>query len=252
MDPLFTQLGRFGGAHLRNHHLHFTYGTNIGRPGCPIRTCGIAWRPLLPPVVPSLWQCCNAARAADNAPFTTVANWTAYGTAEHEGQVYGQKDREFLRLIDLPSRTSQTLELALSGAGTRTVEAFRARGWSMRDAGEVTTSFGRYRDYVVHSRGELSAAKHAYVATRSGWFSDRSVCYLAAGRPVILQDTGFGELLPTGRGLLAFATPEEAVECIERVNANYRAHCLAARRLAIDFLHFRTVLTPVVEAALSG
>jgi hypothetical protein len=253
MDPLFTQLGRFGGPHLRDHHLHFTYGTNVGRPDCSIPTCDLEWRALYPPVVPSLWWCCSSATraAVEAAPFTTVANWTAYGAIEHEGQVYGQKDQEFLRFMDLPSCTSQTLELALSGAEERTVEAFRARGWSVRDAGELTTRFGRYRDYVACSRGELSTAKHAYVATHSGWFSDRSVCYLAAGRPVILQDTGFGQSLPTGRGLLAFTTLEEAVECIERVNADYQAHCSAARQLASDFLHFRKVLGPVLEIALS-
>jgi hypothetical protein len=251
MDPLFTQLGRFGGAYLRNHHLHFTYGTNIGRPGCSIPTCGLDWRPLFPPVVPSLWQGSETTGPSDDAPFTTIANWTAYGAVEHEGQVYGQKDQEFLRLINLPSRTSQTLELALSGAGMETVAAFRAAGWWTRDAGDVTTSFERYREYVMRSRGELSAAKHAYVATHSGWFSDRSVCYLAAGRPVILQDTGFGDLVPTGCGVLAFSTAEEALDCIERINKDYQTHCSAARRIAKDAFDFRAVLPPLLDAALS-
>jgi hypothetical protein len=139
------------------------------------------------------------------------------------------------------ARHTDTLRLTAAYSG----------GWSVRDAGEVTTRFGRYRDYVACSRGELSAAKHAYVATHSGWFSDRSVCYLAAGRPVILQDTGFGQSLPTGRGLLAFSTLAEARDCIERVNADYQAHCSAARQLASDFLHFQKVLGPVLEIALS-
>jgi hypothetical protein len=253
MKPIFRLISRRKQPLDRKSHNLRLIAKSGGQPDCSIPTCDLEWRALFPPVVPSLWRCCSSATraAVETAPFTTVANWTAYGAVEHEGRFYGQKDREFLRFMDLPSCTSQTLELALAGAEASTIEAFRARGWSIRDAGEVTTRFGRYRDYVACSRGELSAAKHAYVATHSGWFSDRSVCYLAAGRPVILQDTGFGQSLPTGRGLLAFTTLEEALDCIERVNADYQGHCSAARQLASDFLHFQKVLGPVLEIALS-
>ncbi|HXG11664.1 MAG TPA: hypothetical protein VNK04_18055 [Gemmataceae bacterium] len=262
LDPLFTQVEHFGARVLPDYHTHFSYGANIGRPGCTIPTRGVCWLPTVPPVVPELW------RKRDDPPhpplsprggegrvrgtgeaFTTVANWSAYGAVTYEGEHYGQKDEEFLRLLDLPRRTPQQLELALAG-GHEVRERLRAAGWSVRDAAEVSDCVASYVAYISGSRGEFSAAKHAYVKTRSGWFSDRSVCYLAAGLPVILQDTGFRDWLPVGRGVLAFSSMEEAVASIAKVNADYPAHCRAARELAERVFDYRTVLPRLLERSL--
>jgi hypothetical protein len=154
-----------------------------------------------------------------------------------------------MRLLDLPTRVSWPLELALGG-GYEVRDRLRASGWRVRDAEEVSVDVSSYREYIVRSRGEFSAAKNAYVKTRSGWFSDRSVCYLAAGLPVIVQDTGFGDWLPTGQGVLAFSTVEEAVDCLERVDADYAAHRRAAHALAERHFDYRVVLPRLVEIAL--
>jgi hypothetical protein len=249
MDPFFTQVAQFGAKVLGDYHVHFSYGANIGRPGCTVPTCGIDWNPAAPPVVPEVWG--HAEPRAD-APFTTVANWSSYGGLTYEGEHYGQKDEEFLRLLDVPRRTAQRLELAISG-GQDVRGRLRAAGWSVRDAGEeVSTDVPTYRNYIRNSRGEFSAAKHAYVKTRSGWFSDRSVCYLAAGLPVVLQDTGFSDWLPTGRGVLAFATPDGAVDCLDRLNADYAAHRRAAREVAERLFDYRVVLPRLLQRAGIG
>jgi hypothetical protein len=249
MDPLFTQAGQFAAALLDRHDVHFSYGANIGRPGCSVPTAGVDWIATVPPVVTDIWG--EAAPAAD-APFTTVASWNAYGEVVLDGERYGQKDVEFLRLIDVPSRTSQRLEVALSSADDATRARLRAAGWAVRDAGsEVSFDVAAYQSYLRASRGEFSVAKHAYVKTRSGWFSDRSVCYLAAGLPVVLQDTGFSEWLPTGRGVLAFNTADEAVECLTAVNAGYTAHRAAARELAHGVFGHDVVLPRLMSIALS-
>ena len=249
MDPVFTQLGHFGGALLAEHDTHFSYGANIGRPGCGIPTAGVAWRATAPPVVPELW---TAGPAPPGARFTTVANWWAYGAARQGDVLYGQKNKEFLRLGALPARVPQTLELALAGAGPAVVRRLTTAGWAVRDALEVSGDVDAYQSYIRGSRGEFSVAKHAYVVTRSGWFSDRSVCYLAAGRPAILQDTGFGDWLPTGQGVLAFSSPQAAAACIRRVDADYAAHCRAAREIAEQVFSYRHVLPALLAVALDA
>jgi hypothetical protein len=250
MDPFFTQVGKFGAEALQDHHFHFSYGANIGRGECTVPTGGVHWLPTHPPVVTDLWE--GAPEPSLDAPLTTIANWSAYGAVTYAGERYGQKDEEFLRLIDLPRRTAQPLELALSGAAGEVVEQLRARGWSVRNAAEVSTEVPAYRSYIAGSRGEFSAAKHAYVKTRSGWFSDRSVCYLAAGRPAVLQDTGWSDWLPTNEGAVAFSTPDEAAGALERVNQNYAAHCGAARRIAEQTFSYRVTLPPLLDQALGG
>jgi hypothetical protein len=250
MDPFFTQVGRFGAWLLADHHVHFSYGANIGRPGCAIPTAGVDWLPTVPPVVADLW---HGPGGATNGKFTTVANWSAYGGVIHNGERYGQKDEEFLRVLDLPKRTTQPLELVLAGVPDDVARNLREAGWSVRGAGEPEgTEVPAYRSYIRASRGELSAAKHAYVKTRSGWFSDRSVCYLAAGRPVVVQDTGFGDWLPTGRGVFAFSTVEEAADRLERVNAAYDRHSRAAREIAEQVFAHDVVLPNLLDAALRG
>lgn len=252
MDPLFTQLGRFGAEALDEYHAYFSYGANIGRPGCSVPTRGVNWLPTVPPVVSALWEpaSLHVEQEGVDQAFTTVANWSAYGAVSYQGEHYGQKDEEFLRLVGLPSCTSQRLELALSGASTEVMELLRGAGWSVRDAAEVSTDMPGYHAYITGSLGEFSAAKHGYVKTHSGWFSDRSVCYLAAGRPAVLQDTGFSDWLRTGWGVLAFSSFEEAAAAIERVNADYSAHRRAAREIAERTFSHDVVLPRFLDGLL--
>jgi hypothetical protein len=244
MDPLFTQAGRFGQA---DYDVHFSYGANIGKSHCRVPTAGVEWLPTVPPVVPELW---DAQPPHRHLPLTTVANWTAYGGIEHCGAWYGQKDREFERLRDLPARVPVRLELALSGESAQARKRFTGSGWDVRDAGEVTVSLPTYRGYIAGSQAELSAAKHAYVVTRSGWFSDRSVCYLAAGRPVIVQDTGIGAWLDTGVGVVTFDDVEAAADEVQRVTRELPKHSIAARTLALEVFDYRVVLPRLLERAL--
>jgi len=249
MDPLFTQVGHFAGDSLPEHDTYFTYGTNVGQPGCSVPTGNLEWIATVPPVVCDIWR--NAASEDLEADrFTTVAHWTAYGSVTYEGERFGQKDEEFLRIVDLPRRVSRPLEIAVSGIGEADRERLLGGGWSLREAAEISGMPDDYRAYLADSLGEVSAAKNAYVKTRSGWFSDRSVCYLAAGRPVVLQETGFRDWAPIGVGLLTFETADDAAECIEAVVSDYQKHRRAAAELADRIFSHDVVLPRLVELAV--
>ncbi|MBD2247166.1 hypothetical protein [Nostoc sp. FACHB-888] len=258
MDPFFTQIGTFAAEGRNEYHAYFSYGVNIGQPNCGIPSDGIKWLPTVPPVVPEIWNPIlipkDSCEERVDLPFTTIANWNAYGGVTYKGEHYGQKDQEFMRLLELPSYCSQKLELALAGKDAEIAEvakSLQAAGWLIRDGKEISANLSTYITYLTGSRGEFSVAKQAYVKTRSGWFSDRTVCYLAAGRPAILQDTGFSDWLPTGQGVLAFSCLQSAVSCIERVNTNYQAHCQAAVELAEQFFSYKVVLPKLLETVLT-
>jgi hypothetical protein len=220
------------------YDFYYTNGANVGTDRCSAPTAGKQWRPLFNPVHVDLFAC-NA--APPDAPFTTVMNWQAHQPLRFRGVVYGQKDVEFEKFIDLPQRTAVPLEVAVSGQIPR--QQLLQCGWRLRSAHEVTNSFDSYRDYIRGSRGEFSVAKHVYVATNSGWFSDRSAVYLASGRPVILQATGFEAHLPCGRGLFAVGTPEEAAAALEEVSRDYDRHAAWAREVAREHLETNKVLS---------
>lgn len=246
-DPVFTQIGGHGlGGPFSRYHALFTYGENVHRPGCEMPDGGVRWLPTRQPVVLDLWPVRTAERCA---PFTTVMNWAAYGDREHEGRVYGQKDREFEPFFSLPRETGEAMELAISAPTTvrkRLVEG----GWRLSDPLEVTRDPWAYQRYVGASRAEFSVAKHGYVSTRSGWFSERSAAYLASGRPVVVQNTGFSDFLPCGEGLLAYRTPDEAVAAIRQLGEYYDPHCRAARAVAEEHFDARRVLTDLLERSL--
>lgn len=248
MDPFFTQIGRFAAESLAEHHTCFTYGTNVGRRECLIPTGGRAWHPTVPPVVLDLWPYGQEPDAI--AAFTTVASWSAYGALEYDGERYGQKDVEFERVLDLPGRTSTPLEMALAGAGRSVRARLREAGWRLRDAHEVSLTLEAYRAYIIGSLGEFSVAKEAYVKTRSGWFSDRSVCYLAAGRPAVVQDTGLRPWLKTDCGVLTFSTVDEAAAALDSIRRDYARHSKAARSLARGVFGHDVVLPRLIERAL--
>ena len=249
MDPVFTQLGSFAHPRLDCYDVLFTYGANIGREGCAVPTGGFDWRPLRPPVVLNVWGGSGRVDRID-APWTTVAHWNAYGEVEHEGETYGQKDVEFMRLIHLPRRTSHRLEVAVSGEAP--LEQLEANGWRVADPLAISRDPWRYRDYIRSSHGEFTVAKQAYVKARSGWFSDRTASYLASGRPVVVQDTGIAGDLPTGYGLVVFETVEEALAGLDAIEASYEGHCRAAREVAETYFDADVVLTGLLEEALGS
>ena len=246
-DPVLTQIGGFGlGGPFSRYHALFTYGANVHQPGCEMPTGGFRWLPTRQPVVLDLWPTAAADRFA---PFTTVMNLTAYHDVEHEGRVYGQKDREFEPFFSFPLHTGQPMELAVN-TSVPVRERLLAGGWRLTDPLEITRDPWTYQRYIQASRAEFSVAAHAYVSTRCGWFSDRSAGYLASGRPVLLQDTGFSEWLRTGCGVISFRACEDATAGIEEINSRYEFHCRAARAVADEYFDARKVLSCLVEFAM--
>ena len=245
LDPAFNQLWHaVQGIDMRfDGHTHFaTVGLALGTPGCAVPTCGRDWIPTLPPVVLDRWP---VAEALERDALTTVANWRGYGSIEHEGVLYGQKAHSLRRLVDLPRRTPQRLELALAihEGEQPDLAALAEHGWRLVDPVEAAGTPERYRRFVQGSKAELGIAKSGYVASRCGWFSDRSACYLASGRPVIAQETGFSAHLPTGEGLFAFETAEDVLAAIDALRSGYERHRRAARALAEEHLDSDAVLT---------
>jgi hypothetical protein len=194
---------------------------------------------------------CGSPAPPSRSEFTTLTNWQVRGyDVEYQGEVYTwSKHHEYLKIIDLPRRTAAPLELAmgLSGASEEVRRRRRDNGWPVVDAYEMSLDPWPYRDYVRGPAAELSVAKDMVVRLRSGWFSERSACYLAAGRPVITQDTGFGRALPTGEGLFAFRTRDDILAAIDAVRADYARHSRAARAVAEEYFRAETVLARVLD-----
>jgi hypothetical protein len=181
--------------------------------------------------------------------FTTIANWRQSGKdIEWNGDTYlWSKHHEFLKFIDLPRRIPQPIEVALSQVDAEALRFLHAHGWRVLGATNLSRDIAPYREYILASRGEFTVAKDQNVRLRSGWFSDRSACYLASGKPVITQDTGFGNILPTGEGLFAFASMEELLAAFETVNAEYERHAHAAREIAEGYFKAETVLQTMMD-----
>jgi hypothetical protein len=232
---------------LASHTHHFSFGENLGAPDCGVPLERFTYRPTRQPVVLEWWSC----DVRSDGRFTTVATWRQAGRdVEWQGETYfWSKDREFRKVLEVPARTSQRLELALACDDAADLAALRLHGWDVVDALAFSTSIFPYRDYVVGSRGEFTVAKDQNVRLRSGWFSDRSACYLAAGKPVVTQDTGFGRVLPTGEGLFAFRTADEAVAALEAVAADYDRHARAAAEIAREFFAAERVVDAVATEA---
>jgi hypothetical protein len=245
LDPAFNQLwheaeGIDMGFDLHNRFA--TVGLELGEPGCELPTCGRRWIKTLPPVLLSHWP---RARELETDGFTTIGNWRGYGSIEWEGRRYGQKAHSLRKLLSLPELTPEQLVVALAihPEEERDFATLRNHGWKLDDPSEVAASPDRYAAFVRGSKGEIGIAKEGYVESGCGWFSDRSACYLASGRPVVAQETGFARHLPVGEGLLSFATAEEAAAAIAAVVGDYRRHADAARALAEDRFEARSVLS---------
>jgi hypothetical protein len=248
-DPVEVQVALGKGERgvtdfLAAHCAHFTWGLNYGNADCPLPVSGrFPFKHSPPVVVTDFWQP-NDLGPADT--FTTVGNWRqAYKQVVLDGETYHwSKHLEFLKFIDLPGRAAQKFELALSASSYDASDEalLRGHGWGVRDGLEVSGDLDTYHRYVSGSRGEFTVAKDQNVRLRSGWFSERSAQYLAAGRPVITQDTGFGSYLPTGEGLFAFETLGQIVEEVRAVNADYARHRRAALSLAREYFDYDVVL----------
>jgi len=251
-DPVQLQLELQHGLQetadfLEPHSAFFTFAENLDSPDCRLpRSDRFAFRPTRQPVVLDLWP--------DRSPqpadvFTTIGNWRQeWRDVTFEGRRYSwSKHQEFLSYLDLPERSGQAFELALGSCDETERRMLRQRGWRVRDGVEISQGIDRYRDYIGASRGEFTVAKEQNVRLRTGWFSDRSATYLASGRPVITQETGFGNVFPTGRGLFGFDSFEEAETAVEEVNGDYARHAGAAREIAREYFAHDVVLGRLLE-----
>jgi hypothetical protein len=255
-DPVELQIGLYEDNQeavefLKPHVAFFTWGLNYGRPDCQVPLPErFPFRPSCPVVVPDLWQ--PSYRNGEGQLFTTVGNWKQlWREVAFRGEVYQwSKHFEFLKFIDLPKRTSQPFELALSSGSMdqSDKQMLEEKGWKVRDALSFSGDLDAYRHYIAGSRGEFTVAKDQNVRLRSGWFSERSAQYLAAGRPVITQETGFSNTLPTGQGLFGFSTLDEILQAIERINSAYEQHCRAAATLTREYFSYDVVLPPLLTA----
>jgi hypothetical protein len=247
-DPVFTQIAAAGAGTqaFAPYHALFTYGENVHKAGCTMPTAGARWMPTRQPIVLDLWEPAPVERTAS---FTTVLNWTPVRDQVFEGRMYGQKDRAFEPFYDLPRRCGEPMEIAVNGPG-EVKQRLADGGWRLADPHLVTWNPRTYQRYLRDSRAEFCVAKHGYVASRCGWFSDRTSGYLATGRPAVVEDTGFSEFLPCGEGLIAFRTPEEAMEGMKRVSEDPQSHGRAARAVIEEHFDARGVLTHLLERCL--
>jgi hypothetical protein len=229
------------------HAAVFTWAENYGQPDCgiPVST-RFQFLPTRQPVVLDLWE---SLEPVASPAFTTIAGWQQlWRDVRLDGELYRwSKNFEFMKFLALPSRTTQTLELALAGCNDDDRQTLEDHGWRVRNASEVSDDLDTYRRYIGGSRAEFTVAKDQNVRLRSGWFSDRSATYLAAGRPVVTQDTGFGRAFPTGRGLFGFSTLDEAAAAIEAINADYEGHSRAAGEIARAYFDSDLVLTRLLR-----
>ena len=265
VDPGFTQMWHGQGAgtgRLADHDRYFTIGMNIGEPDCTISDNGIEWHPVLPPVVLADWPVVPVIPAAaprhaagrPNRPaprrFTTVATWRSpYGPVEWEKRRFGLKVHELRNYMDLPGMVDACFEAALAVHPSETddLTLLSDHGWGLADPRLVAGTTESFRRYVTRSDAEFSVAQDMYVATGSGWFSDRTTCYLASGRPALVQDTGFSRHVASTKGLVAFSSPEEAAAGARYILCDYAAHAAAARAVAEEHFDSDRVLAGFLE-----
>ena len=250
-DPFATQVKASQGdaavlAALAAHDTHFSFGESLGTPGCDVPTGGFTWLPTRQPVALELWQ----HRFPPGARYTTITTWNNKGKdLTYQGQTYyWTKDREFEKVLDLPLRAKVPLELAVS-----TSEEVRQRlarhDWHQRESLPLSSDLDSYRTYIQRSRGEFTVARDQYSRPGTGWFSDRTACYLAASRPVITQDTGFGQHLPTGRGLFSFRTTDDVLAALEAIESDHAGHCRAAGEIAAEYFAAEKVIGKMMARA---
>jgi hypothetical protein len=250
VDPGFTQISLLNGdpdltSTVGRCERLFTYGQGIGRPDCLMPNAGREWLKTVPPVALAYWP---VAEEGDAADFTTVIRWRGFRDAEYKGVKYGQRDREFPHYIGLPRLTRQPFRVAALGAD---LESLAEHGWDAVSGEVESLTPQQYRRFIQGSRAEFGVAKHLYVEMRTRWFSDRSVCYLASGRPVLVQSTGIEDVLPVGEGIVTFRSLEEAVAGVDRINSGYERHRRAARQVAESCFAAGHVLSDLLSGAIN-
>jgi hypothetical protein len=241
-DPLFTQVGHINDPSKTKQAAHYTvffsFGENVARQCCAIPNDGLPWQPTRHPIFMDYWP---VMPGQAKGKLTTVMLWDSYRPVEYQGVRYGTKSVSFAPLLDLPGSAGPIFELAVGGP-TAPRDLLASKGWKVRDPLKVASDPWTYRGYIQQSKAEFTVAKHGYVVSRSGWFSERSAAYLANGRPVVTQETGFSEWLEAGSGVVPFTTPEEAIAAIEDLNRRYDHHCRRAREIAVEYFDARKVL----------
>jgi len=251
-DPVYEQIkyakaDRASRTYLDAHTHFFTYGENLGAPDCPVPLCGVPWRPTRPPVDLRLWP----GHRDTPSYFTTIGTWENRGkNIEFEGSQYvWSKHVNFLQFLDLPRCRPRTcFRMAMLPPDEHVRAAIEGCGWSLVDPRPISADMSRYHDFIAHSGGELTVAKDIYVRPNSGWFSDRSACYLAAGRPVVTMRTGFSKFYPVGRGLFEYTTHEEALAAIDAITADYPSHSRVARTLAREYFSADRVIATLLAS----
>ena len=232
------------GRELPHYDNYLTLGMNIGTPAAKAPDLGVNWTRTFPPV---LIDGRPVPPADPNAPFTTVLKWQANPVFEYDGIVFGMKDREFDKFADLPRHVNDVMEIAASGHNLPK-DRIRSHGWSLKSADDITTSVSNYRQYIAASKGEFAFVKNAFVETNCGMFLERSGYYMQSGRPVVLQDNGWSRYIPTGEGLFAVNSLDEAIAAIESINTDYPHHCKRAREIVHDMLDANKVVGKALEA----
>ena len=249
VDPGFTQIILANGDRgwlegVARAERRFTCGQHIGEPGCPSPATGGPWLKTRPPVFLPEWPVAGG----DGMHFTSVMRWQGFKEVTWNGVAYGQRDKEFPAYLDLPRRSAQKFLIAQMGAKP---ELLTGHGWEVAPGEVISRTPESYRQFIGESRAEFSVPKNGYVRMRGGWFSDRSVCYLASGRPVLIEDTGLADWLPVGEGLLTFRNADEALAGVDAINADYARHRRAARRIAEQHFATEKVLPALLEEAMA-
>lgn len=241
-EPGYTQMNLANkaqdGMPIPQYDRYFTNGKNIGTPGNSVPPLGLKWEHIYSPVKTALFPFSSPGTAAS---YSTIMNWASHKTIEYNGKSYGQKDIEFMKFLSLPKLVKSPMSIAVSGKDVPKME-LKKNGWTVNCGKEATLTFYSFREYLRNCRAEFSVCKHVFVSNNTGWFSDKSAAYLASGRPVVLQDTGFSKHLPVGKGLFAINTLHEAMEAIHEIESNYHRHSLAAREIACEYLEARIVM----------
>jgi hypothetical protein len=232
---------------LAAHDTHFSFGENLGATDCDVPLGNFHWLPTRQPVVPDLW---SNFYGFDSTTYNTITTWHNKGKdVIYQGETYyWTKDREFKKFLDLPQYRPVQFELA-AGVNEDVKQLLHEHGWQQVHSVKISEDINRYREYIQRSRGEFTVARDQYVRPRTGWFSDRSACYLMAGRPVITQETGFSKFLPTGKGLFAFNTMDDILAAIDEIECDYEGNCRAAREIAADYFAAEKVIGSLMERA---
>ncbi len=231
---------------IKVHDVYFSYAENINEADCLVPDLNIKWITTRMPVVTDLWKRKDYLSRKDNS-WTTILTWNDFhNKLIFNGKEYKSKGAEFEKIKSIPGTTNQKFKIAVGGKNVPLKELMDL-GWQVQDGPETTLTPGTYQNFILNSKGEFSIAKNVYVAMNTGWFSCRSVCYMAAGKPVVLQDTGFSKFIPTGKGVLAFSNLKEATEAIKMVEDDYNTHCKAASQIAEEYFGYEVVLKDMLK-----